>query len=630
MTGSWHDFITGWPGISAPPASAIWVLSGYIQYPDVARAAIIGVVNWIQRSFKTFPHRSAGVVLAGVCLLFVVRVEGMVARPLLTAPAAQLLLMPVALSDAEIDSQTETGRYSLLVRQIQLRLAELGLYGGRIGGVMSAETAEAIRTYQRFANLPVNGKPSHELLDNLTSAAGEAQHLLLRLDRSQADQIEKARRVLEQAFGPDWAIEARAVVVGAAPDLDALKARAEHCYGAPEPACLIVEAEVAAESVEKDNLRDWALSDIIRAQARIGQSEEALRIARAISDPRSVIAALSGIAVALARAGRTAEALAAAQQVPDAVLRDKALRAVAEGQLEAGRPDFAEVTVALIEAPHERLTTLVSTAHSYLAFGHGEVAHGLAMEAERLAQSITAELFREWALIELASLMAAVGESAKANLMIAQIGSAKNRVKALCDIVLVELRGGYEDRARTTLELALSAMAAVSRPQERQQARACLASSHASLAEFDEALKQARGIEFGYTHSFVLNRIALAMVHHGDRAEAEDLAESIQDEKQRINTFVTMSLIARKNGNLLAAARLGARAVQYANELKIPLDKAFVLADLAMAQAESGEVEAARTTLSEAVAIAAQIVDPWARARALSKAASSLVVINGI
>ena len=146
--------------------------------------------------------------------------------------------------------------------------------------------------------------------------------------------------------------------MGAAPDLDALKERAEHCYDAPEPACLIVEAEVAAESVEKDNLRDWALRDIIRAQARIGQSEEALRIARAISDPRSVTAALSGIAVALARAGRTAEALAAAQQVPDAVLRDKALRAVAEGQLEAGRPDFAEVTVALIEAPHERLSLI--------------------------------------------------------------------------------------------------------------------------------------------------------------------------------------------------------------------------------------------------------------------------------
>ena len=55
-----------------------------------------------------------------------------------------------------------------------------------------------------------------------------------------------------------------------------------------------------------------------------------------------------------------------------------------------------------------------------------------------------------------------------------------------------------------------------------------------------------------------------------------------------------------------------------------------MLADLATAQAAGGDVEAARATLGEAVAIAAKIVDPWARARALSKAASSLVAINGV
>ncbi len=584
----------------------------------------------MRRIFEFVPYLNVGAALAGVCMLLAVGAGGVAARAPVGPPAGHAYVTPVALGDTEIDAESQTGRYSLLVRQIQLRLAELGLYGGSIGGVMSAETAEAIRTYQRFANLPVDGKPSHDLLENLTSAAGQAQHLLLRLDRAQKDQIEQARSVLEQAFGPDWAIEARAVVVGATPDLAALKARAERCYRAPEPACLIVEAEVAAENVEKDNLRDWALSDITRAQARIGQPEEALRVARAISDPRSVIAALSGIAVALARAGRTEEALAAAQQVPDAALRDKALRAVAEGQLAAGRPDFAEVTVALIEAPHERLPTLVSTAHSYLAFGHDEVAHGLAMEAERLARSIKAELFREWALSEMASLMAAVGERAKANTMIAQIGSAKNRVQALCDIVVAELRGGREKRARQTLEVARSTMAAIARPADRQQARACLASSYASLAEFDEALKQVRGIEFGYTHSFVLSRIVLAMVRSGDAAEAVRLAETIQDEKLRISTFVTMSGIARKRGDAPAAEKLGERAILFARDLKIPLDKSFVLADLATAQAAAGDFEAARATLKEAVGIAAKIIDPWARARALSKAASSLVAINGI
>ncbi|MDP7642852.1 MAG: peptidoglycan-binding domain-containing protein, partial [Alphaproteobacteria bacterium] len=526
----------------------------------------------MRRNFEIFCLRRAAAALAVVSLLLAVA-AGAVAMPVFPgAPAEHAYLTPAALGDSEIDAESQTGRYSLLVRQIQLRLAELGLYGGRIGGVMSAETAEAIRTYQRFANLTVDGKPTHELLENLTSAAGQAQHLLLRLDRAQKDQIEQARGVLEQAFGPDWAVEARAVVVGAVPDLAALKARAERCYSAPEPACLIVEAEVAAESVEKDNLRDWALSDITQAQARIGQSEEALRVARAISDPRSVIAALSGIAVALARAGRTEEALAAAQQVPNTALRDKALRAVAEGQLAAGRPDFAEATVSLIEAPHERLPTLVSTAHSYLAFGHDEVAHGLALEAERLAHSIEADLFREWALSEMASLMAAVGEGAKANTLIAQIGSAKNRVQALCDIVIAELRGGREKRARQTLDVARATLAAIARPAERQQARACLASSYASLAEFEEALKQVRGIELGYTHSFVLSRIVLAMARSGDAAEAVRLAETIQDEKLRISTFVTMSGIARKRGKAQVAAELGARAMGLARELKIPFD----------------------------------------------------------
>jgi peptidoglycan hydrolase-like protein with peptidoglycan-binding domain len=577
-------------------------------------------------------RRCAHAAWALACVLILLAVGssggGAAMRP--GAPYANPHMILSALGETDIDAETRTGRYSLLVRQIQLRLAEIGLYGGRIGGVMSAETAEAIRTFQRFANLPVDGKPSHQLLDVLTSAAGEAQHLLLRLDHAQKEQIKQARADLEQAFGPDWAAQARAVVVGATPDLAVLKARAERCYHAPEPACLIVEAEHAAESVEKDSLRDWALSDVIQAQARIGQADQALRVARAISDPRSVIAALSGIAVSLARTGRIEEALAAAERVPDAALRDKALRAVAEGQLAAGRPDFAEVTVAQIDAPHERLPALVATAHSYLAFGYGDVAHGLAMEAERLAESITAEIFREWALGELAALMAAVGENAKANIMIARIGSAKNRVQALCDIVLAELRGGREQRARQTLEIALATMAAISRPAERQQARACLAASHAALADFDEALKQVRGIEFGYTHAFVLSRIVLAMARGGQMVEARRLVETIGDVKLRINAFVAMSKIAHRAGDAGAAARYGDQAVALARGLSNPLDKAFVLADLGTSQAAGGDTAAATATIGEAVDIAAKIIDPWARARALSKAASALVAINGI
>ena len=120
------------------------------------------------------------------------------------------------------------------------------------------------------------------------------------------------------------------------------------------------------------------------------------------------------------------------------------------------------------------------------------------------------------------------------------------------------------------------------------------------------------------------------MARHGDAGEAESLAETIQDEKLRISTFVVLSGIARKRGQTKVAAALSARAIGFAGELKIPLDKAFVLADLGTAQAAGGEIEAARATLAEAIGVAAKIADPWARARALSKAATALVAINGI
>jgi hypothetical protein len=112
--------------------------------------------------------------------------------------------------------------------------------------------------------------------------------------------------------------------------------------------------------------------------------------------------------------------------------------------------------------------------------------------------------------------------------------------------------------------------------------------------------------------------------------EALRLVDSVQDMKLRINTYVTLSRIARQGGDEDGAARLGNQAIALARDLSNPLDKAFVLADLATAQAAGGDGAAGRATLSEAVGVAAKIADPWARARALSKAASALVVINGI
>jgi len=60
------------------------------------------------------------------------------------------------------------------------------------------------------------------------------------------------------------------------------------------------------------------------------------------------------------------------------------------------------------------------------------------------------------------------------------------------------------------------------------------------------------------------------------------------------------------------------------------LDRAFVLSDLAVIGAQAGNDLVARATLTEALEIAREIDDPWARARSLSKVASALARIENI
>lgn len=54
---------------------------------------------------------------------------------------------------------------------IQEKLAQKGYNPGPIDGVVGAGTREAIRAYQRDADLPVDGVPTDSLLDHLTFVA---------------------------------------------------------------------------------------------------------------------------------------------------------------------------------------------------------------------------------------------------------------------------------------------------------------------------------------------------------------------------------------------------------------------------------------------------------------------------
>lgn len=66
--------------------------------------------------------------------------------------------------DTGSDSDSSASIDQVVVSQIQRQLHALGLYGGAPDGVMGERTGKAIRSYQSAQGLPVDGRPSENLL----------------------------------------------------------------------------------------------------------------------------------------------------------------------------------------------------------------------------------------------------------------------------------------------------------------------------------------------------------------------------------------------------------------------------------------------------------------------------------
>ncbi len=537
--------------------------------------------------------------------------------------ASPIALQVASLSDEDNDEELRSGRYSLLVRKIQLRLAEIGVYRGPIGGVMSPETIEAIRRYQQTAGLPVDGKPSRELLEHLTSAAGAAQHLLQRLDEARRVQIEEARLALEREFGPDWAN----------PDVDTARSvdrTGAACFELPTTRCLIHEARQAATQVDKEDLRDWALSNVVEAQARAGRPDEALEVARTIQDPRSVVAAISSIAVSLAKAGRTEDALVTADRVPSERLKDKALRAIAEGQAAGGSPDQAEETARRIARDQERVPALAAIARAYLEAGDERTARVVVEEARTLVGTIRTKVFRDWATGEVAVLLALADQIAEGKALASTIETPMHRIQALCEIVIIEAESDELDDARETLAGAKSVLPTIPRKAARQQALARVAIAEAAVGDFAAARSSVRKIDQGYTLSFVQTKVAVNLARFGEIDDAVALATSVEDDRLKVDTLLSIARILDDDGEDEKARETEAEGHEIARAIKSTLDRAFVLSDLAVVNAQAGRADFARETLAEALDVARKIDDPWARSRSLSKVASALAVIGEI
>ena len=368
---------------------------------------------------------------------------------------------------------------NLLVERVQQALSQAGIYGGRISGHMNRATEDAIRAYQKKAGLPVDGQVSESLANHIETGK-RVDDLLRKLQRTRQDNVESAR----QALLADPAT--RDLIDGHRNEVADPTRDFSPCLHTPTTACLLAEAAESAKAIAKKDLRDWALGELLVAQARAGLTDEARATARRIADPRLIMVALRDIAQGQAAAGRIADALEAAGIIPDPDKKTEALIAIAaiqardDGGAAAKTLEGSQAVLAEVDRPARRIALMCRMAVVLTTAGNRTAAQRTLATAQDMARALSIQADRETALRTIAAAMA-------------ETGDPNGALKTLQDV---------KDGADMTPILIAAAKA------------------QAEAGDTDGALLTADGIEAGRYKAVVLSRIALAQHTAGEAGAA--------------------------------------------------------------------------------------------------------------
>ncbi len=534
-----------------------------------------------------------------------------------------------ARADDDISSiQTELGWFVRLVTQIQRRLGAIGLYHGAVDGRVDLSTADAIRDYQRSVGLPIDGEPTQDLLIHLESAAGEAQKPIHGLEETRQQQMEDADRALSEEFGNDWSEEHLLAALSDPTNSEHEMDEESLCFAQPSAVCLVAQALAAVPNIKRGDFRDWALGEIVTAQATITSPADAITTATAIGDPRSVVTSLGSIAMSLVETQRLVEAMETAERIPPGPVRADAFRDIAIAQAEVGNIIAAQGIVVRIDGTDARVPALSAIARAQYEADDLDACLKTLETAVDLAGSIRIAKHRDWAYGRLALVRLQTGDPDGALDTIERIANSAGTVAALAGLGIHYARSGQEVKSHALLARATRLLDHIDDPADRLQALGRVAIGQAENSHFDEAYTTVEQITFGYSHTYTLSVIAIAQAQAGEIEPALGLVSGIADERLRVQTLWTIATLLSADGDGGHASRLKRQALDIAHGITNTVDRLFVLSDLARAQAGQGDLTGAYRTLNDVLETIAPVENAWARARALGKAAATLAAIE--
>ena len=120
----------------------------------------------------------------------------------------------------------------------------------------------------------------------------------------------------------------------------------------------------------------------------------------------------------------------------------------------------------------------------------------------------------------------------------------------------------------------------------------------------------------------------MALVEIGEIDAGLAAANEISIDRLRAHALWTVAAAQANNGETTEARRTEALSLETVDMMVSPLDRAWLLSNIAISHARAGNTAAALKAFRRALDVAKSIDVAWARAQALGKVAATLVELN--
>ncbi len=519
-----------------------------------------------------------------------------------------------------------------LVRRAQEALEKIGRYKGPLDGRMNRQLDRAIRAYQGTSGFTADGRVSDKLIERLETGV-KVEGLLKRLDETR--RRERAAAVKALLSAP----ETSALIKGvrrrqevADPTRNPAK-----CFRDPTARCLLAESLESAKAINRPEMKDWALGELLVSQAKAGMTSDAMDTVSRIRDPRLIMAALRNIAEAQAASGGGGDAIAAAEIIPDPLKKAEAFAAITA--IQTGRKDFTDAgktarrligALGGIKNPLRRLAFHARAAVAFGKAGDEKAARRHMDMALDLSAAMTEASRKNAGLRLVASALAELDQPERAMALLEESGTGTERTPVLASTAMAQARAGNGARALETaygIKAVRYRSVVLTRIAEAQTETGDRAGARKTVSM---ALAAAGEIKLPFARSFAMSRVARTLAGLGGNGfeAAVKAAGEIKDNRLRAHTLWIITARQRRGGKREDAAATAVLAETATAEIKSSLSRMWMFSELALEKASYQEPEAAWTDFRRALKIAETIQNAWARTRALGQLAAVLVELT--